>query len=69
MIIHYIYLIENNFKEIKTMSKKNFELSQEWFYENYMALSSGKCHYLVINKDNADESVDLGKLNRNCLVL
>ena len=43
------------------MLKKNFELLQGWFYENYMVLNPGKCHYLIVNKDITNESVELGK--------
>ena len=43
------------------MLKKNFELLRWWFYENHMVLNSGKCHYLIINKDIANESIELGK--------
>ena len=32
-----------------------------WFYENHMVLNPGKCHYLIINKDIANESIELGK--------
>ena len=44
-----LYLIEGNFKEVKTMLKKNFVLLQGWFYENHLVLNPGKCHYLIIN--------------------
>ena len=52
---------DDNFKEVKTILKKNFELLQGWFYENHMALNLGKCHSLVINKDIANESIELGE--------
>ena len=56
-----LYSIEDNLKEVKAILKKNFELLQEWFYENHMVLNPGKCHYLVINKDITNESIELGK--------
>ena len=56
-----LYSIEDNFKEVKTMLKKNFELFQGWFYENHMVLNPGKYHYLIINKDIANESIELAK--------
>ena len=56
-----LYSIVDNFREVKTMLKKTFELLQEWFYENHMVLNPGKCHYLIINKDIANESIELGK--------
>ena len=54
-----LYPIEDNFKEVKTILKKNFELLQGLFYENHMVLNPGKCHYLVINKDISNESIEL----------
>ena len=56
-----LYSIEDNLKEVKTILKKNFELLQGWFYENHMVLNPGKCHYLVINKDITNESIELGE--------
>ena len=57
-----LYAIEDNFKEVKTILKKNFELLQGWFYENHMVVNPGKCHYLIIDKD-INESIELdGKI-------
>ena len=56
-----LYSIEDNFKEVKTVLKKDFEILQGWFYENHMVLNPGKCHYLIINKDIANESIELVK--------
>ena len=39
---------------------KNFEILQSWFYENHMVLNPGKFYYLIINKDIANESIELG---------
>ena len=43
------------------MLKKNFELLQGQFYENHMVLNPDKCHYLIINEDITNESIELGK--------
>ena len=56
-----LYSIEDNLKEVKTILKKNFELLQGWFYENYMVLNPGKCHYLIINNDIINTSIELGE--------
>ena len=56
-----IYYIQLKIKEVKTMLKKNFELLQRWCYKNHMVLNTGKCHYLMINTDIANESMELGK--------
>ena len=55
-----LYSIEDNFEEVKFMFKKT-ELLQRWFYEDRMVLNPGKCHWLIMNKDIADESIELGK--------
>ena len=52
------YSIEDNFKEVL---KNIFEILQGWFYENHRVLNPGKYHYVIINKDIANESTDLGK--------
>ena len=56
-----LYSIEHNFKEVKTILKKNFELLEVWFYENHIVPNPGKYHYLIINNNIANESVELGK--------
>ena len=56
-----LYSIEDNFKEVKTMLKRNFELLQGWFYESHMVLNPGKCQYLTKHKDITNESIELDK--------
>ena len=56
-----LYSIDDNFKHVKTIFKKNFLLLQAWLYENHMVLNPGKCHYLIINKDITNESIELEK--------
>ena len=57
-----LYSIEDKFKEVKTILKKNFELLQVWFYVNHMVLYPGKCHYLIITTtDINNESIELDK--------
>ena len=69
-----LYSIEDNVKKANTILNKNFELLKGWFYENHKVLNPGKCHYLIINKNIINESVELVrrfymlKLNRNSFV-
>ena len=51
----------DNFKEVKTIVKKNFKLIQVRFHENDRVLNPGKGQYLIRNKDTANESIKLGK--------
>ena len=53
------YSIEDDFSEVKTMLKKNFEILRGWFYENHMVLNPRKCHYSITNKDIANEPINL----------
>ena len=55
-----LYSFTGNFKEVQTILKKNFELLQLWFSENHMVLNLGNWHYLIINKDDVNESIELG---------
>ena len=57
MIIHYIQL--RIIPKKSSNLKKNFELLQVWFYENHKVIDPGKDHYLIINKDIANESIEL----------
>ena len=56
-----LYSIKDNFKEVKTIVKKNFKLKQVRFHENDRVLNPGKGQYLIRNKDTANESIKLGK--------
>ena len=56
-----LYSTGDNFKEVKTIVKKNFKLIQVRFHENDRVLNPGKGQYLIRNKDTANESIKLGK--------
>ena len=56
-----LYSTEDNFKEVKTIVKKNFKLIQVRYHENDRVLNPGKGQYLIRNKDTANESIKLGK--------
>ena len=58
MIVHKS--VEDNFTEVKTILKKNFELLQLKFFEYHMVLNPGKYHYSIISKDITSESIELG---------
>ena len=69
-----LYSIEDNFKETKTILKKNFQLLQVCFFSEPHGLKSRKI-LLLMDKDIANESIELGnktsympRLNRNPLI-
>ena len=51
---NWLYSVEVNFKEVKTILKKNFKLLKVWFYENHMILNPGKFYYVKVNRDIAN---------------
>ena len=60
-----LYSIEDNFRDVKTIVKKNFKLVQVQFYKNRMVLNPGKCQYLIRNKGTTNEYIKLGKKTLN----
>ena len=38
-------------EETKRALAKDFQTVSNWFYENYMILNTGKCHYMCMGKD------------------
>ena len=53
-----LYSIDGNFKENKTILKKNFKYLYVWFSENYMVLN--RENHLIINKEISKESIEFG---------
>ena len=39
------------------MLLSGFRTVNNWFYENFMILNPGKCHFISIGKDTHDEDV------------
>ena len=39
------------------MLLSDFRAVNNWFYENFMILNPGKCHFMSIGKDTRDEDV------------
>ena len=45
--------INKNLNVVKSNLEENFATVQRWFYENHVAVNSGKCRFMLI--DNHDE--------------
>ena len=43
--------------DIQLMLLSNFRTVNNWFYENFMILNPGNCHFMCIGKDTHDEHV------------
>ena len=51
-----LYAISKDLHVVKSNLQVNFAIMQKWFYENYMVLNSGKCHFMLIgNHDELDK--------------
>ena len=53
-----VYDIGNDKEEIKRALVEDFQEVINWFYENYLILNTGKCHYISMGKD-VDENKTL----------
>ena len=54
-----LYVIANNLDSIKIHLNKNFKQITNWFYDNYMILNPGKCHYMTLGKKTESDDDQL----------
>ena len=47
---------------MKTLVSQDFEIVTQWFYENYMVLNSGKCHFMCIGQNTVNETFACDKI-------
>ena len=57
-----LYSCGNNFEEAKQTLRGDFQIVTKWFYEKYMVLNSGKCHFMCLSKNIENETYFLIKL-------
>ena len=43
-------------EEIKNVLRTDFDAITRWFYKDYMTLNAGKCHFMCLGKDTANET-------------
>ena len=43
-----LYSFWDNLKKIKDNLRNSFDTVHQWFYENYMVLNAGKCHFMCL---------------------
>ena len=43
-------------EEVKQTLRRDFQIVIKWFYENYMILNSGKCHFICLGKNTESET-------------
>ena len=46
-----LYAIDINKEETERLLVEDFQTVIDWFYESYMILNTGKCHYMCMGKD------------------
>ena len=46
----------NNLEEVKQTLRGDFQIVTKWFYESYMVLNSGKCHFMCLGKNTENET-------------
>ena len=57
-----LYSCGNNLEEVKQTLRGDFQIVTKWFYEKYMVLNSGKCHFMCLSKNIENETYFLIKL-------
>ena len=50
-----LYTFRNNLKKIKDNLQNSFHTVHQWFYENYMVLNTGKCHFMCLENNTENE--------------
>ena len=52
-----LFATGNDIQLINKMLSCDFRAVNNWFYENFMILNPGKCHFMSIGKDNRDKDI------------
>ena len=52
-----LFVIGQNKENIKSLLLLDFEVVNNWFYENFMVLNPGKSHYMCLGKNLDDKEV------------
>ena len=60
-----LFVIGKNKKDIKILLLLDFEMVNNWFYENFMILNPEKSHYMCLGRHLDDDDV----LNFNNLII
>ena len=51
-----LYSSGNDLEKVKQTLRQDFEIVTKWFYENYMVLNSGKCHFMCLRQNTVNET-------------
>ena len=51
-----LYTFRDNLKKIKDNLRNSFDTVHQWFYENYLVLNPGKCHFMCLENNTENET-------------
>ena len=54
-----LYSSGNHLEKVKQTLRQDFEIVTKWFYENYMILNSGKCHFMCLGQNTVNETLSM----------
>ena len=52
-----LYTFGDNLKKLKDNLEKSFDTVHQWFYEDYLMLNAGKCHFMCLGNNAENEAV------------
>ena len=51
-----LYSSGNDLEKVKQILRQDFEIVAKWFYEKYLVLNSGKCHFMCLGQNTVNET-------------
>ena len=53
-----LYNSVSDLEKVKQTLRQDSQIITKWFYENYMVLNSGKCHFMCLGQNTVNEIFD-----------
>ena len=54
-----LYIYGNDLEKVKQTLRQDFEIVTKWFYEKYLVLNSGKCHFMCLGQNTVNKHLSM----------